>query len=748
MEDGICSADTQVMEYAGDEQCVESSQLVCEAWDTAEQKTANEPSEPELMSEEPEYLQSNADDLYGNTSLAYEGNSANLVSNKGDLEPLEYIVEKGDTLTSIAKDHLGSPTDRFRVNEHIGNIAEENGINDLNLILPGTKLNLPGYTADGGYVTKDAAGDKTTIWGDGTQRIERQDGTGEVLKADGTAKLWGPKDQDNFLTTRDGGIQTIDAAGNKRTAWLDYTERLDNIDGTGYMRKPGVDKLGLPDGSYKEHHWGPEAKDNYDLERSKEGDYKRTDRTDGVESHEDLITEKARLRERAKDSFDANQYAQAEKYMNAFEKRAPEDKLSDKDIARTYHHVSRILENQTCFALTEKEHKKAALGILENASDPTKIDQGGHSTCNVTTIESRLYTRRPEDAARLVADVALRGNYTSGDGTTVLIPRQSLQPDFEAKSDVSIDGQRNYASQLFQVTAVNVYYAHEDINLRYEQHDRDPNIPGDSGERLMDYTSPDYPKIADGNNIVRRVFFGSDPLRSPGMDAGAIAKTINHITGLNETDAVIRNDDWGPNFGDIFLVGTEEEFKNKLKEHKEQDKFPTILSLDAMNEPFHQGGDLSEGRRGHVVTIRDYDPDSELVAVDNQWGTNSDLLGSNRISAHDLYIALGEADAESTISLLEEDVEKSFEQGNPNLYKNLELIRLQRRDGDIDDKEYDQKIIDIKRMADKRWIDQQKTGQPDQQERNNFLNKYRAMVNYIQSQDSGRARLIRINAGR
>lgn len=120
-------------------------------------------------------------------------------------------------------------------------------------------------TKDGTKVTKDQNGtiveehkdgSKTTKWADGTVKQENKDGTGFVKKPDGSEHHWGPKAEDNFEVTKDGGKQTKDKDGNTTTVWKDGTEKHESKDGkTGYVKSP--------DGS--EHHWGPKGKDNYDI---------------------------------------------------------------------------------------------------------------------------------------------------------------------------------------------------------------------------------------------------------------------------------------------------------------------------------------------------------------------------------------------------------------------------------------------------------------------------------------------------
>jgi len=66
--------------------------------------------------------------------------------------------------------------------------------------------------------------------------------------------------------------------------------------------------------------------------------------------------------------------------------------------------------------LSADERNQLAGSILHNASLRTGIDQGFHNTCNVTTLERRLNITNPAEAARIVSEVGLTGQFKSNDG--------------------------------------------------------------------------------------------------------------------------------------------------------------------------------------------------------------------------------------------------------------------------------------------------------------------------------------------
>src|SRR5262249_11465945 len=162
----------------------------------------------------------------------------------------------------------------------------------------------------------------------------------------------------------------------------------------------------------------------------------------------------------------------------------------------TYHQISRLIQAGDSAPLGAAERLRLAEQVLHHAAAPMKIDQGVNKTCNVTTVEKRIFTRQPSEAARLIADVATTGRYVTANGAVVNLERipGGLKPDqealwswtrpFDAKqnSDIRLDGRRTYASQLLQNTAVNIKYAsHKGDVIMYEKHDT--SVRGDTGER-------------------------------------------------------------------------------------------------------------------------------------------------------------------------------------------------------------------------------------------------------------------------
>lgn len=306
--------------------------------------------------------------------------------------------------------------------------------------------------------------------------------------------------------------------------------------------------------------------------------------------------------------------------MADFETRSAQAGLTASEISQTYTNLSNLIEFSGQSALDQPSRIKIAEQALHHAAYPTQIDQGRHDTCNVTTVEVRTFSRNPAAATKLIAEVATTGGATAADGTKIVIDAKSLKADDESNHNPTADRDRSYASQLFQIAAVNIFWQRRDTDpagnyatkgsLRFEQ---DPKKRGyfgnDTGERLMAYWSNPPKELAKG----------------PALGASDLKDITDQITGGTADGFVIENQiKGGPN---TMHVGSEQDLKDVLVKMKKSGDFPAIIRVHTGNEPFltDQGGGLSRSKGvWHVVSITAYDEQSGKVWIDNQWGKSSD----------------------------------------------------------------------------------------------------------------------------
>lgn len=321
-------------------------------------------------------------------------------------------------------------------------------------------------------------------------------------------------------------------------------------------------------------------------------------------------------------SQDNLKLAEMQKAMNDFETRARKRGLPESEIAATYREVGKVLTSAHAAALCKPT--KLAYEIVRNAADPTKIDQGQHPTCNVNSYECKLYATVPSQAARLVVSVATTGRFTCADGT-VISPR-STKPDDEASKNPVPDGERNYASQLFQNTAINIHWNRRETlpdltragkgNIQYCQSvdkkgeaeyllDCSKNPPKEVSFFLQKEGSKSSPRIGqDEISDINEQITGR-PTRDQGIEIGWSTRETRGVLYVDKIDS----------------------FKSTLARLKAENKFPVLLGVDASMKPFSDGSKSDTSFSPHLVTITDYDEAKGLVAVDNQWGSANDHTG-------------------------------------------------------------------------------------------------------------------------
>ncbi len=439
--------------------------------------------------------------------------------------------------------------------------------------------------------------------------------------------------------------------------------------------------------------------------------------------------------------------------MEAFDRRARERQppLAQEEIERTYHEVARLLETQGDQHVAQADRVRIAEQVMRHAADPTTVDQGAHNTCNVATIEARMYTRSPAEAARMVADVATTGQFRTADGAVVQPGNVSIRSANELQGEAT----RDHASQIFQTTAVNVHYAYNparDLNAnpvldgsgnpvrgRYEQVTPVPGTTPATGEYLLDTRT------------------GQPLAYAPQLWSSDFDDISYQISGRRESDFVLTNNPSDPG-GAPFRVESEEDLRGTLARMQLEGRLPAIIEVHSQNEPFW--GDSGHGAAGgsggwHVVTVTDFDPATNRVSIDNQWGESHDHLGRGGVHTRELFRAManpvaGGEESES-IESLEATVAWNREHDRVSGFKELDLLRL-RRDADMqtltpeevvsqqnrtpeEEAEYDREIVRVMSESQDRWRRRQSDGSwtpEEQRERDRTIGKYRAMLMALQ----------------
>lgn len=388
-------------------------------------------------------------------------------------------------------------------------------------------------------------------------------------------------------------------------------------------------------------------------------------------THASLSAEEQVMKNLASTTFDNPSQAQRVLWLkDSLIERMRVNKAGNNDIALTLHQVNRLFKSGPEAIIDQSLKGKLAEQVLFNASFPKTIDQGLYNTCTVSTLETRMYERSPQNAAKLVADSAILGKYVTPTGKVVDIARTgALQPQGDALSnlalkfengnfsDIKIDTKRNFANQIAQQTLVNVYYAeHPPVETRpqdvvqYVNHLAIPGDPTDLGERLILYN------MQSGKLMATELF------KHPNLSVDALVDIYNYVVpshtsggniapGIDKGFVVV-----GPS-GEVGLSSATLtsgkishaydlfSFKEVLASLKNNNKLPAIVLVDpSRNEALFgasRGQNLS-----HVITVHDMSEqgsqgsNQQLVQFTNQWGSQFNFVGPKAVPVEELYKAL------------------------------------------------------------------------------------------------------------
>lgn len=572
------------------------------------------------------------------------------------IPPVEVTVEKGDSLWKIARSHIGKEASNKEIANHVQNIVKENNISNPDLIYPGQRFRLPGYTVEGRIVDQKEK--------DSPIQVEPE----------------GPEPKPDTKT------------------------------------EPTRPKEETP----------PELTDKEMFERIASGELEKDPHD---EQRKELL-----LLSTAKE-VDTIKLAEG---MQNLENRLKTGSITQNELLETYKQVGRIVDGEGSTLLNQAERNALAVQVMDQAGNPKSIDQGLHATCTVTALESRIYTRHPEVAAKLVADVALKGEYTDAQGISIKQSPKTVDP--ESIEHPMEDNRRSHASEIFQVTSVNLYYERENRasgkGLRYEQRKPGEEKGYDLGEYLIDYSEKPPKYVAN----------------QPYLKDEGVVLINQYITGEKSDGILIAQD--GKHYGPGNHLSTfrnEEEFQNKLVDLHEKGEFPVLLSVFSYNRPWwSDGGDGSAGGSGedmksrHVVSISDLQMGPPItLKVDNQWGAKADHQEGARIFiSHDLYAATIEP--VDTAKTLESDVSINRKDNTIDAFKEFELLRLKVSAGDLKGEALDKEVSKTVVNEMTKWRQAQKDGVDDDWRRKDELELSMFLVNSM-SEESRIRTLVDVN---
>jgi hypothetical protein len=315
--------------------------------------------------------------------------------------------------------------------------------------------------------------------------------------------------------------------------------------------------------------------------------------------------------------------------METFEKRARHERMPPELVQKVYHDINRMFTDQPTRELLPAQKQQLAREILHQAAHPESIVQGHHNTCNVASVEFRLYARNPDKAAQAVVNMAMHGKFQTQDGTWIKLDKGSLVPDSEAKNNPEDGTRRTYASQLLQIGAVNTHWQRrteiDGIRYSYEQ-DKQGN------ERVMEYIDGKPHRMTDRDGSLAD---------SPMLTTNKLTDIYNQIAGTNDAKIAAENAN-GMRQKNVRLsestdadirLESPKQLHDLLSEAKRNHRLPVFIGVHTGNHPF----DIQELRENptlarvngnfgwHAVAIYDYHEASHTAKLHNSWGKKNDL---------------------------------------------------------------------------------------------------------------------------
>lgn len=368
--------------------------------------------------------------------------------------------------------------------------------------------------------------------------------------------------------------------------------------------------------------------------------------------------------------------------IQQIENHVRDGRITAEEASATFAEVQRLFNTESKVGVSVENKTILARQVVHNAAHPSSADQGAYDNCNVASPEVRLYHRNPASMAKLVADVALSGMYTATNGQAVDVSR-SVQPADQDHLKVPVgENKRSYASQLYHLVSVNLALKDKFPGKNFE-YAQQAATAEDNGSRVLDLSQKPPKQVyeinPDGTAVYESTRVKDEkgrpaldanlqpvmtaPMSNPGLTIQDSFNTMEKITGKKEIGSCIAHYEQGGYatnwiWDKIGLSGharrderipyfsNEAELKNLLNEAKEAKLFPILLQVnsgsgflgkqvaEAAGKPL--GGEGAGFGGGHVLCLKDYDPATGKIGVDNTWGDSRDKLGADRVSLKDI----------------------------------------------------------------------------------------------------------------
>ncbi len=457
---------------------------------------------------------------------------------------------------------------------------------------------------------------KDTLF-DPSSSMEEKLKAADAMAKSGQRNFVGPDGKQYAITTQKYGdresvdVQMGDGHGHAHPVLRGILEKNGDVKQQQDKHGRGVDftsdwrKRHDADSNLTKHDQPRQAPEHHETPEVHEQPSPQTPRTELDEARD-------RLRDDAqKNITDGNARREFLAHMDQFEQRAKNENVPEKQVSDTYKQLSRLLEAQEGKAPKE-DRVLAAESFALHMADPKTMDQGQHNTCNVTSVAKREMFINPSTQAEMITTVALTGEYVASDGKHIKIDQDSLTPGREESKLPPVEPGRTYATQLMTLAMVNDVLQRR-MPPEYYSQGRVEGI-GDTGERVVN---------ADGTP---RATFPHEPgIWVPDLQALA-TRLDGRPNSVLANDTVLQSEN-------LQRFGTEDEFKARLREMKENHNLPAVIMVDVSDPIYGWGGDRSKPGVWHMVIVDNYDENTGKIRMLNQWGRQADMT----MNVSDLY---------------------------------------------------------------------------------------------------------------
>jgi hypothetical protein len=314
-------------------------------------------------------------------------------------------------------------------------------------------------------------------------------------------------------------------------------------------------------------------------------------------------------------------------------KRALSRHLSNTEVSRFYEQEGKLLLTHSSF-VADRDRIMAATELMHQVADPVVTSQGMHDTCTMAGLEHKLTVQKPSVVAEMVTSLALNDKWVGHDGKTIAIDKESLSPKAEEQSFLPGDGDRSFASQLFQLGAMNDLMQHFDPRWRYLQHDEHwyrylvGDAFGGTGELVVNPQGKSTgfadvtPNFFDTSGGPTSWATGEELTRLTGETYGIMQGAKYRYTNIPKHDMPAPGIDKD---ADVFYFATPQELENRLQQLKNSNGLPIMIAVAAEGLYRVRSGEKpSAGNEpDHIICIDDYTPAQggkpAKVLLHNNW---------------------------------------------------------------------------------------------------------------------------------